>query len=97
MAATPDWQTFATCTGGKEVLVWHDPSLPLPVPGWLPELAEAIAGKRLNADNAEVEVPASAFLALQARLAALPATNDWNRWARWFVADPGQRPRTPQP
>ena len=67
------------------------------VPGWLPELAEAIAGKRLNADNAEVEVPASAFLALQARLAALPATNDWNRWARWFVADPGQRPRTPQP
>ena len=74
--------------------VWEEPPLPLPVPDWLPELAEAIAGKRFNTDNAELEVPAAALPALQARLSALSPTNAWNRWARWYVADPGQRPRT---
>ncbi|MEI8078942.1 MAG: WD40 repeat domain-containing protein, partial [bacterium] len=95
IATTPDWTTFAACTGGREVRVWEEPPLPLPVPDWLPELAEAIAGKRLNTtNNAEQAVPAPALPALQARLSALSPTNAWNRWARWYVADPGQRPRT---
>jgi hypothetical protein len=95
VAPSPDWTLFAVCNSSPDITIWEEPSLPSPAPDWLPELAEAVAGKRLDANSAEVEVPATALPALQARLASLPATNAWNRWARGYMTDPVLRPLTP--
>jgi WD40 repeat protein len=90
IAPNQDWNLFAACTGGPEVTLWKEWLLPVPAPDWLPELAEAIAGRRIGPDQAEQRVSADALRALQQRLAVLSATNDWNRWVRWYLAGSDQ-------
>lgn len=87
IAATPTWDWFAATTGRPEVILWRQEPWPLPVPDWLPELAEAVAGLRLDANAAETPVPATELLRLKARFAAATATDPWTRWAKWFLAD----------
>jgi len=65
-----------------------------PAPGWLPELAEAVAGRQLNEAGPEKAAP-SPFLALRARLTKLPGNDFYARWVRWFLADRGSRVASP--
>ncbi|HRZ39070.1 MAG TPA: WD40 repeat domain-containing protein [Candidatus Paceibacterota bacterium] len=91
VAAAPGWDWFAAGTGRPEVAVWHEEPWPLPVPAWLPELAEAVAGVRFEANGVETPIPATAFLRLKARLTTASATDPWSRWAKWFLADRATR------
>lgn len=97
LTSSADWTRFATWTGSPEVLLWNDWHLPTPAPDWLPELAEAIAGRRLKTDQSEEPVGYDTLRTLQAKLAGLPTTNSWNRWARWYFAPLDQRTPLHQP
>jgi WD40 repeat protein len=85
VAIAPDDTLLAVCNAEGQVRIWQDLPSDLPAPGWLPELAEALTGHHLDANGAESEVLPTAWLALERRIAALPATNIWNRWARRLV------------
>ena len=64
---------------------------PAPVPDWLPKLAEALAGQRLDANNPSGALPVGELFKPRQALQANSAADYSSRWARWFVADqPGR-------
>ena len=71
------------------------PTVPLPVPPWLPELAEAVACKRLNSTRVLEFVPDAGLWRLEQILVKSPAQDFYTRWAKWFFADPSQRTNSP--
>ena len=79
---SPDgkWALSAAETG--TVRVWPVLHAALPAPVWLPELAEALAGRRLREDGTLEQVPAERWLALNKSLAASTADDFYSRWAR---------------
>jgi len=87
-------QVFTAGTDGA-VRAWPLPQAPLPVPGWLADLAEAVGGLRLTEERAFEAVPTTRLVELRQRLAASPAEDDYGRWGRWFFADPATRPLWP--
>jgi WD40 repeat protein len=83
----PDGLMIITCSTGKDVRIWEVASPPVPVPGWLPELAEALAGQRIDQKEVSQVVPVQDLYQLRQRLKANVETNFYGRWARWFFAD----------
>ena len=55
------------------------------VPDWLPDLAEALAGKRDTSDGGSVPVPADRIEVLRQRATAFPADSLSERWLHWFL------------
>jgi eukaryotic-like serine/threonine-protein kinase len=70
-------------------------TVPLPVPEWLPELAEAIAEKKVTNLDLMEQVPLTSFQELKARVSQRSTLDVWSRWAKWFFADPAARPVSP--
>jgi WD40 repeat protein len=66
-----------------------------PPPAWLPDLAEAVAGQRLNS-NGHVEM-INRMAEIRARLADVEETGDYGVFGRWFLADPVNRRPCPDP
>lgn len=64
-----------------------------PSPGWLPELAECLAGQRFNADGTWERVPPKEFLAVLERLRKNPPAGPWGEWCQRFLS-PIPEPRT---
>ena len=67
-------------------------------PGWLPELAEAVAGSRLSEASGGVEeAPREGLEKLRKQFPdAAPADDDpFSAWARWFHSDSAERPISP--
>ena len=62
-------------------------TLPRPAPAWLPELAEALAGRRLREDGTLEQVPVERCLTLTKSLAVKTADDFYGRWARWFLVE----------
>ncbi len=75
--------------------IWEIPSVSPPAPPWLPELAEAIAGKRINSQGVSEPVPISELLRLKRQLALSHATDTCTLWAQWFLADRSTRAISP--
>jgi len=84
---SPDGKWALSAAEAGTARVW--PVLPaaLPVPAWLPELAEALAGRRLRDDGALEQVPVERCLTLTKSLAANTADDFYGRWARWFLVE----------
>ena len=80
---------------GSGPVVWEMPGAASPLPDWLPEVGEAVAGLRLNNAGLPERVESGALPRLRERLAANPETNRYAQWARWFVADPATRAVSP--
>jgi WD40 repeat protein len=91
LANSRDFTLLAASIGQPEALVWRNPPLPMPAPEWLPLLAEALVGRRVDLHGTEQPISPMEFLKWRERLTALPATNAWLRWAQWFLAPPEQR------
>jgi eukaryotic-like serine/threonine-protein kinase len=88
-------RTVVSLSRGR-VFLWPLPSSDPAIPAWLPDLAEAVAGHRLD-DQSNVEpLPADALPLLRARLGRLTGSDDYSRFARWFVADRAQRTLSPR-
>ena len=80
---------------GRHFTTWRLPQCSAPAPAWLPELAEAVVGIRMNENLAPTNVPWAERLRIQWQVAENPATNDCARRARWFLADRNTRAVAP--
>jgi WD40 repeat protein len=94
---SPDGQRLLTAAYDGAVKVW-DLSLlrpPLPVPDWLPVLAESLGGKRVGPRDSLESVPGESFQIAKARIDQ-SGTNDYHgRWAHWLLHERFERPLKP--
>jgi hypothetical protein len=56
--------------------------LDLPLPSWVPELAEALGGRKFNEEGQLV--PPKSIVELCNQLVALKGDDFWSRFGRWF-------------
>jgi WD40 repeat protein len=82
---SPDGGHVITSSRDHTVKIWPVMVAPTRCPSWLPDLAEAIAGRRLDEDGGIHPVPFGAFEALRDRLVASTDDGFYSRWARWFL------------
>jgi hypothetical protein len=75
--------------------IWEVPTVPVPVPDWLPKLAEVIAGKRFNDHGVSEPAPVAELAELKRQIAENSVAGVWTRWANWFFADPETRTISP--
>jgi len=93
---TPDGSRVLTCSADKAIRIWEISSAPpLLVPKWLPELAEAVAGQRIDETDVSEIVPLEQLYRLRQKLAANTDQSYYGRWARWFFADSATRTVSP--
>jgi WD40 repeat protein/serine/threonine protein kinase len=90
-----DGTRLLTACADQSLNLWDLPALPLPVPDWLPELTEAVAGKRFDAQGRSIPVPARRLMQLRQELGAGSGPDFYARWARWFFADRKTRANSP--
>jgi hypothetical protein len=67
-----------------------------PAPKWLPDLAEAVAGQRLDASGKLESTSPRKFFQLRASLGQGQQAESYTRWASWFLMDADQRTISPQ-
>ena len=84
---TPDGRRVITASHDGTACFWDVLTAPAPVAPWLPELAEALAGRRFSPQRELQPVPPEVLQALKARLAAGTETDFYARWARWFFVE----------
>ena len=85
---SPDGSRAITASLDQTAKIWELPLTPPPIPAGLPDLAEAVAGQRLNADRIPESVPWTEYADLKERLTKLPATDPLIPWAQRFFSDP---------
>lgn len=86
---------LATATSGGDAFVWEVLSLSLPVPDWLPELAESVAGDRINQRGLIESPSARDYSELKRKLLSSKAADFYARWARWFLENRWERHLSP--
>ena len=59
----------------------------VPAAPWLPDLAEAVAGRRLRDDGTPEIVPAERWQSLNVSLGSLPGHDFYARWSHWFLGE----------
>jgi WD40 repeat protein len=91
----PHGNRLATVTPDGVLRLWDMPVPPLPIPHWLPDLAEAVAVKQFDAQRRSRPVNASRLAQLRQQLVRDSSTNFYAHWAKWFFADRSTRPASP--
>ena len=87
LAVSPDGRFVATVgEPDRGILIRELPPVTVPAPEWLPALAEALAGRRLDEFENIQPVSPNELWRLQQRLRALSGDDEWSRWARWFMS-----------
>ena len=79
---------MVTASSDGTARIWDTPVVPLPMPAWLSELAEALAGQRLTAHGLTQSLTGDELLDLKQRLLESAEPNFYTRWGKWFF---GQR------
>jgi WD40 repeat protein len=79
---SPDGRRAITTSLDKTARIWDVPQASQPIPNWLPELAEAIGGRRLNADRILDPVSWAEQAAVRERLSARAEADGYTQWAR---------------
>jgi WD40 repeat protein len=94
LSFSPDGR-FIITDAGDGVRIWEAPAASMPVPEWLPDLAEALAGQRLNQQGLLEPVRPSELWAVQQKMTAvqehMPPDAPYHCWAKWFLADASRR------
>lgn len=94
-ALSPDGNSAAVLTDANTVRIWNFGDVPVPVPDWLPALAEHISGERIDERGVVTAVDRGALRGLRRQIAEAD-TNDWyTAWGQWHLADRGERPIAP--
>lgn len=93
---SPDDSLIVTGALDNEVRLWPVVPAPAPPPAWLPDLAEALAGQRLQGNNVSEPLPVERLFQLRQVILAQPDLPYYRHWAAWFFAgkpaDPTLRP-----
>ena len=92
---SPDGSRVVTFSSDKAVRIWEVTQAPLPVPDWLPALAEAVAGQHINEKDVAEVLSVEVLYRLRQTLSANTASDYYGRWARWFFADSATRTISP--
>jgi eukaryotic-like serine/threonine-protein kinase len=92
---SPDGSQLVTFSSDKAVRIWEVTQAPLPVPDWLPALAEAVAGQHINEKEVAEVLSVEDLYRLRQTLSANTASDYFGRWARWFFADSATRTISP--
>jgi hypothetical protein len=91
----PTGTRIATASHQGLARVWYVPPAPVPAPGWLPRLAEAVAGIRLGS-RGNIELVLMDFLQeLKPREGEQPENGFYEKLARWFSTRPQERAPSP--
>ncbi|MBE7500477.1 MAG: protein kinase [Verrucomicrobiales bacterium] len=83
---SPDGTRMVAATANGLARIWELPPASLPVPAWLPDLADAVAGTTWTDQEVLVPVSPSEYLNRCAKLLRAAASDDRNRWMRWLLA-----------
>jgi WD40 repeat protein len=94
---SPDGQRLLTAGLDGAVNVWDLPFLrpPLPVPDWLPVLAESLGGKRIGPRDSLESVPGDTFQIAKTRIEQWGKNDYYGRWAQWLLQERFERPVKP--
>jgi len=84
---SPNGKYALSCAEDGGVKVWPIVIATQPAPAWLPDLAEAIAGRRLRDDGSVETVSAERWTATVRELGGLTGNDFYGRWARWFLVE----------
>ena len=82
-------QVFTTLND-KTTWLWELPVATSQVPHWLPELAEAVGGQRLNPRGSTEPVPVEELRALTKKLTEAPPSDSYLAWAQRLLAERSQ-------
>jgi serine/threonine protein kinase/WD40 repeat protein len=92
-------RVFAVTFGGQQLHHRPLPPRDLAVPDWLPQLAEAVAGQRINDRGALEALDEKHLREVKTLVAQLPTQADgdnfYARWAHWFFDDRSTRAVAP--
>ena len=91
---SPDGQRVVT-VGKGTARIWDVPTVPLPVPDWLPDLAEAVAGQRIDDQDISLVTPIDELFKLRQRLGHVQETDYYHTWVKWFFAEGATRTISP--
>lgn len=86
-----DGQRLYVCIFKTAIFVYDFPALGTPSPTWLPELAEAVAVMRIEADDATTRSGVLPVATVREQRLETAADDHWGRWLRWFFADRSTR------
>ena len=91
---SPDGAHCLSIASEDALKVWDVPQAPLPVPAWLPDLSEMMAGGGF--DHRGDWRPSLADVGAFARVLSTSATNDYfySRWLREFLVNRAEEQRT---
>jgi WD40 repeat protein len=92
---SPDGQRVFVTLGDRLIRIWDLPIPPLPVPAWLPQLAEKVGGKRVNQQGVLEDSSDKQVRDLQRMLRETNGQSFYIEWARWFLADANSRTLSP--
>jgi WD40 domain-containing protein len=93
---SPDGLHIVSAPLNGTVRIWETPHLCLPIPTWLPALAEAVVGQRLTEVGGLEIVPVARLLEIKRCVQSTSAADAYERWAQWFFADRPTRAISPE-
>jgi len=97
---SPDGRRLLTASFDGTIKIWELTFLrpPVPAPDWLPELAEALGGKRIGVKDAPESVAGDRFQSVKGRIAQMRDRDDYYaRWVNWMLERRLERPVKPFP
>ncbi len=94
---SPDSRRLVTASYDGTVKVWDLAFLrpPLPVPDWMPMLAEFLGGKRFGRKDSLESVPGDTFQTMEKRVEQWGTSDYYGRWAHWLLRERLERPVKP--
>jgi WD40 repeat protein/serine/threonine protein kinase len=87
-----DGRQAITASLDQAARIWEVPCATSPIPSWLADVAEALAGQRLNASRIPEPVASTEYAQIKERLAKSSDTSPLAHWVNQFFAD--QAPAT---
>jgi WD40 repeat protein len=90
-----DGRWLLTASADGRARLWEVLSMPVAAPVWLADLAEALAGQRINAEGGIEPVAAERLVDIKRTATSGDSTNPFTQWARWFFAESATRTLSP--
>jgi WD40 repeat protein/Tfp pilus assembly protein PilF len=79
----------------RSLRIWPLIPVSTPVPGWVPELAEALALRRINNDGLSESVRVDDLVRLRRIVGNGTGRGLYRDWGKWFFGDSASRPASP--